>query len=343
MKRMIPSVEEAESILSEPPPWLIDTLAKFEGDLLVLGVAGKMGPTLARMAKRAFESAGQGKRKVIGVARFSKPAEQQKLESWGVQTIKADLLDPKSLAGLPDATNIVYMAGMKFGSTNQEPLTWAMNTFLPGMVCQRFPKSRIAAFSTGNVYGLSPVALGGSVETDALNPIGDYAMSCMGRERMFQHFALTNGTPVSILRLNYAVEFRYGVLVDLAQKVWTGVPIDLAMGNFNVIWQPDANAMALASLAHASSPAFILNVAGPEQLSVRRVCSQFGQIMDRMPEFIGNESPDALLNNGQLGHRLFGYPRVSVDEMMRLVADWVMQGGETLGKPTHFEARSGKF
>lgn len=343
MKRTIPTVEEAENILSEPTPRLIETLSKLDGDLLVLGVAGKMGPTLARMAKRAFESAGQGKRKVIGVARFSKPAEQQKLESWGIQTIKADLLDPKALAGLPDAANIVYMAGMKFGSTNQEPLTWAMNTFLPGMVCQRFPKSRIAAFSTGNVYGLSPVLQGGSVETDPLNPIGDYAMSCVGRERMFQHFALTNGTPVSIIRLNYAVEFRYGVLVDLAQKVWAGVPIDLAMGNFNVIWQPDANAMSLASLALAASPAFILNVAGPEQLSVRRVCTQFGQLMGKTPQFIGEEAPDALLNNGQLGHKLFGYPRVGVEEMMQLVADWVMQGGETLGKPTHFEARSGKF
>ena len=339
----IPSVEEAEKILSEPTPRLIETLSKLEGDLLVLGVAGKMGPTLARMAKRAFEEAGQTKRKVIGVARFSKPAEQQKLEGWGIQTIKADLLDPKALASLPDAPNIVFMAGMKFGSTGAEALTWAMNTFLPGMVCQRFPKSRIAAFSTGNVYGLSPLSLGGSVETDTLNPIGDYAMSCMGRERIFQHFAQANGTPVSIIRLNYAVEFRYGVLVDLAQKVFAGIPIDLAMGNFNVIWQPDANAMSLASLAHASSPAFLLNVAGPELLSVRRVCSQFAEMMGKKVEFVGKEAPDALLNNGQLGHRLFGYPQVGVDDMMKLVADWVTQGGETLGKPTHFEARSGKF
>ncbi|CAN5412989.1 NAD-dependent epimerase/dehydratase family protein [soil metagenome] len=336
------SVEDAESLLSEPSPRVIETLAKLEGDLLVLGVAGKMGPTLARMAKRAFESAGV-KRKVIGVARFSKPEEQHKLESWGIQTIKADLLDPKQLNSLPDAPNIVYMAGMKFGSTGNEALTWAMNTFLPGMVCQRFAKSRIAAFSTGNVYGLSPLVSGGSIESDTLNPIGDYAMSCVGRERIFEHFSKSQGTPVSIIRLNYACEVRYGVLIDLASKVWCGEPIDLAMGNFNVIWQNDANAMSLMSLAHASSPAFMLNVSGPEILSVRRVCTQFSQMMKKPVEFVGTEAPEALLNNGQLGHRFFGYPAVSAEQMIHLAAEWVMQDGELLNKPTHFEARSGKF
>ena len=338
----IATVEEAEKSLSEPTQQVIDTLKKLDGDILILGVAGKMGPTLARMARRALDAAGS-KRKVIGVARFSKPAEQQKLESWGIQTIRGDLLDPKVLASLPDAPNIVYMAGMKFGSTGNEPLTWAMNSFLPGLVCQRYPKSRIAAFSTGNVYGLSPVTLGGSVESDTLNPIGDYAMSCLGRERMFQHFSQAAGTPVSIIRLNYACEVRYGVLVDLARKVWSNTPINLAMGTFNVIWQADANAMALASLAQADSPAFLLNVAGPEQLSVRRVCSQFGQIMGREVVFEGSESQDALLNNGQLGHRLYGYPRVTAEQMIDIVGQWIMAGAELLDKPTHFEARSGKF
>lgn len=339
----IQSVEQLELMLSEPTPQVVETLAKLDGDLLILGVAGKMGPTLARMAKRAYEMAGLKDRKVIGVARFSKPQEQQKLESWGIQTIRCDLLNEAALRNLPQIPNIVYMAGMKFGSTNQEPLTWAMNTFLPGMVCQHFAKSRIAAFSTGNVYGLAPLAHGGSLESDVLNPTGDYAVSCLGRERMFQHFALSQGTPVSILRLNYACELRYGVLVDLAQKVWANMPIDLAMGNFNVIWQADANAQALASLGHASSPAWILNISGPELMSVRRVCQQLGQLMDRQVSFTGTEASESLLNNGQMGHRLFGYPRVSADQMMRWAAQWVMSGGATLGKPTHFEARDGKF
>lgn len=336
------NIDEAEKSLSEPTPQVIETLSKLEGDILILGVAGKMGPTLARMAKRGIDAAGKNN-KVIGVARFSKPAEQQKLEGWGVETIRCDLLQSGSLKELPDAPNIVYMAGMKFGSTGNEALTWAMNTFLPGLVCQRFPTSRIAAFSTGNVYGLVPVSQGGSIESDPLNPVGDYAMSCLGRERIFQHFSQSVGTPVSIIRLNYACEVRYGVLVDLARKVWTGQPIDLAMGNFNVIWQADANAMALASLAMASSPAFNLNVSGPEQLSVRLVCSQFAKKMGREVSFVGQESPDALLNNGQLGHRLFGYPRVGAEQMIEMVADWVMAGAELLDKPTHFEARGGKF
>lgn len=331
---------QLELMLSEPAPPLVDVLAKIDGDLMVLGVAGKMGPTLARMAKRAFELSGV-KHQVVGVARFSKPDEQQKLDGWGIKTIRCDLLD--GLDSLPDAANIIYMAGMKFGSTGQEPLTWAMNAFLPGMVCRRFRNSRIAAFSTGNVYGLTPLSRGGSVESDSAHPIGDYAMSCLGRERILEHFSLVQKTPTSILRLNYACELRYGVLVDLARKVWTRAPVDLAMGSFNAIWQADANAMALASLAHAHSPAFILNIGGPETLSVRRTCQQIAELMGREPNFVGVEAPDALLSNGQMGHRLFGYPRVSAEQMIRWAAQWVSSGGASLGKPTHFEARSGKF
>lgn len=338
----ISTVEQLDVMLSEPTPHLIETLAKLEGDVMVLGVAGKMGPTLARMAQRAFEAAGI-KRRVVGVARFSQPDEQAKLESWGIQTIRCDMLDEQALQKLPDVPNIVYMAGMKFGSSGNEPLTWAMNTFLPGMVCRRFPRSRIAAFSTGNIYGLAPVSQGGSIESDALNPTGEYAMSCLGRERMFQHFSQSQGTAVSILRLNYACELRYGVLVDLARKVWQEESVDLAMGNFNVIWQADANAMALESLAHAASPAFVLNIAGPELASVQRVCQLFGQLMGRTPRFEGTESADALLNNGQMGHLLFGYPRVSLEQMIQWIAQWTRSGGASLGKPTHFEARSGKY
>jgi nucleoside-diphosphate-sugar epimerase len=335
------TVDALEDLLSEPTPLAV-ALAQTRGDLVVLGVAGKMGPTLARMAQRSFAAAGS-KQRVIGVARFSDSAHQQRLAEWGIETVACDLLDERALDRLPDAENAVFMAGMKFGSTGNEPLTSAMNAHLPTMVCRRYRGSRIAAFSTGNVYGLTPLASGGSVEGDAPNPVGEYAMSCLGRERMFQHFSHADGTPVSILRLNYACELRYGVLVDLAQKVWGSVPIDLKMGTFNVIWQGDANAMALASPAQASAPAFVLNIAGPETLSVRRTCQQLGQIMGREVQFVGTEANDALLNNGQMGHRLYGYPRVGVEQMTRWIAGWVMRGGRTLNKPTHFEARSGKF
>lgn len=338
----IQDVHQLDLMLSEPTPQVIEALSLLRGDLMVLGVAGKMGPTLARMAVRAFDAAGM-KRRVIGVARFSNPQEQQKLESWGIQTIRCDLLDPHALEQLPDVADIVYMAGMKFGSSGNEATTWAMNTFVPGLVCRRFAHSRIVAFSTGNLYGLAPLAQGGSVESDPLRPMGDYAMSCVGRERMFEYFSQVHAQQVSIIRLNYACELRYGVLVDLAQKIWAGEPVDLAMGHCNVIWQGDANAMALASLSCAASPAFVLNVAGPELLSVRRICEQLGQLMDRKVVFSGTESPDALLNNGQKGHRLFGYPRVSVEQLLRWIAAWVRGGGEHMGKPTHFEVRSGRF
>ncbi|HEY1684864.1 MAG TPA: NAD-dependent epimerase/dehydratase family protein [Tepidisphaeraceae bacterium] len=346
MKKSPPSqindVSQLEQMLSEPTEGLVNLLANLPGDILILGAAGKMGPTLSIMAKRASDAA-QTRRQVIAVSRFSNSAEKSSLESAGIKTIKADLIDKQQLNNLPDAPNVIFMAGMKFGATGNEPLTWAMNTLLPAMVCRKFAKSRIAAFSTGNVYGLSPLTGGGSVESDSLQAVGDYAMSCVGRERMFEYFSKMNGTPVSIIRLNYATEMRYGVMVDLASKVWRGEPISLAMGNFNAIWQADANAMALESLRHASSPPFVLNVAGPEMLSVRRVCQEFGQIMKKSVEFVGAESPDALLNNGQLGHHLYGYPRVSTKQMIAWISDWIMRGGDTINKPTHFESRDGKF
>lgn len=339
------TVEDLELALSEPTPAVVDLFRRLEGDLLILGVGGKMGPTLARMAHRANEAAGT-RRRIIGISRFGGTDGgdlRQRFNQWGIETITADLLDESQLQKLPDAPNIIYMAGMKFGSSGNESLTWAMNAWLPGMVCRRYPKSRIAAFSTGNIYGLLPITRGGSVETDPLNPIGDYAMSCLGRERIFEHFAKANRQPISLIRLNYACELRYGVLVDMARKVWTGQPVDLAMGNFNIIWQGDANAMSLMTLSTAASPAFILNIAGPETMSVRRICERFSQRMNKPVQLIGTEAPDALLSNGQLGHRLFGYPRISADQLILWIADWVMQGGADLGKPTHFETRDGKF
>jgi nucleoside-diphosphate-sugar epimerase len=335
-------LEQLEEMLSEPSEAAVEAMGRVEGDVVVLGVAGKMGPSLARMVKRASEAAGV-KRRVTGVARFSSKETERFLQAHGVETITADLLDQRQLDGLPEAPNVIYMAGMKFGSTGNESLTWAMNAYLPGMVCQKYRRSRIVAFSTGNVYGLVTVVGGGSVETDPLNPQGEYAMSCLGRERIFEHFSRTMGIPVSIIRLNYAVEMRYGVLVDIAQRVWRGEPVNAAMA-FNVIWQADANAHAVASIAQAASPAVVFNVAGPEVLSVRRVAGQMASLMGKDPVvFEGAEMPDALLSNAQLSHRLFGYPQVSAQQLIYWIADWTKRGGATLNKPTHFETRDGKF
>lgn len=341
----VPDVEALEELLSRPPAGLVEAMGRIAGDILVLGVAGKMGPTLARMAKRASEAGGAAgvERKVIGVSRFSNPAERDKLQAHGIETVKADLLDETALAALPDAPNVIYMAGMKFGSSGQEALTWAMNTHLPAAVCQRYRDSRIVAFSTGNVYGMVPLASGGSIETDTPQPDGEYATSCLGRERMFEYFSQSLGLPVSIVRLNYACELRYGILVDLAQKIAAGQTIDLTMGTFNIIWQGDANAASLLALEHCASPADVFNLAGPETLGVRRVCEQLAKLMDKPVTFTGEPAPQALLSNGQRGHRRYGYPTVGVDQLMQWVADWVGRGGETLGKPTKFEVRDGKF
>ena len=334
--------EHLEDLLSEPSAGAIDALAQLPGDLVVLGVGGKMGPTLARMARRASDAAGM-RRRVFGVARFSSPGLEDRLRAHGIETVRCDLLDPDQLDRLPDADNVVAMLGMKFGATGQEALTWAMNSHLPAVVCARYRKARVVAFSTGNVYGLSPVRLGGSVETDPLCPTGEYAMSTVGRERMYEYFSRTWGMPMALLRLNYACELRYGVLVDIARKVWASEPIDLMMGHFNVIWQGDANAMALCAFAQLSSPPAVLNLAGPELLSVRRVAETFGELFGKPVTFFGSEAADGFVSNAQKSHALFGYPRVPVGRLIGWVADWVRRGGATLDRPTHFEVRDGKF
>lgn len=341
-KTAIHDVAELEDLLSEPTEETIRALGALEGDILILGVAGKIGPTLARMAKRASEAAGV-KRRVIGVARFSSPAFEQQLQTWGIETLRCDLMDRRFLSALPDAANIVYMAGMKFGSTGQESLTWAVNSFLPGLVSERYPHSRIAVFSTGNVYGLAPVFREGSREEDELHPVGEYAMSCVGRERIFEHFSRVNGTKMTILRLNYATEVRYGVLVDIAQRVKAGEPVLLSMGYLNAIWQGDASAMSLQSLGHAATPPNVVNIAGPDTLSVRRTAEDFGARFGKPVRFEGTEAGDALLSNAQKSYQLFGRPRVSSDLLMTWIADWVRRGGATLVKPTHFEDRAGRF
>ena len=335
-------VDALELLLSEPDEGTVRALASLPGDILVLGCGGKMGPTLARMARRASDAAGISRR-VIAVSRFSSPALPQKLRSWNIEAISSDLLDPSALSKLPDAPNVVYMAGMKFGSTGQEWLTWAMNSFLPGLVADRFRNARIAAFSTGNIYGLAPVSRAGSQETDEPKPVGEYAMSCLGRERVFEHFSRAANVKTSILRLNYASELRYGVLVDIAQHVYSGQPVGLSMGYLNAIWQADASAMSLQSLAHAASPPFVLNIAGPEVLSVRRIAEDFATRFGKPVQFDGTEARDALLSNAQKAFTLFGKPRTSYEQMTTWIADWVSHGGETLAKPTHFENRAGNF
>jgi nucleoside-diphosphate-sugar epimerase len=338
----IENVEQLEDMLSEPPPHVIETMAKVSGDVIVLGIGGKMGPTLARMIRRATDAAGI-QRRIVGVSRFTSPLLPESLRAHGIEPLAADLLDRNQLSRLPDAPNIIYMAGMKFGGTGNESLTWAMNGYLPGMVCERYRTSRIVAFSTGNVYGLVPATGAGSRETDSPNPLGDYAMSCLGRERIVEHFSRSLNIPTALIRLNYATEMRYGVLMDIARRVWLREPIDVSMGYVNVIWQGEANAMAISALRNVSSPPFILNVAGPEILSVREVAHRFAKIMNREPTFIGKESPDALLNNGSKAHGLFGTPIVDASQLITWAAEWVMRGGADLGKPTHFQTRDGKF
>jgi dTDP-4-dehydrorhamnose reductase len=342
MLSRIENVAELETLLSEPTPHTIDTIARLDGDMLLLGVAGKMGPTLARMAKRASDQAGT-RRRVIGAARFSDDRIEVQLRALGIDTIRCDLLDTDAIAKLPDVPNVIAMFGMKFGSTGQEARTWAMNCLAPFLVCQKFRHSRIVAFSTGNVYPLTSIASAGSRETDALAPIGDYAMSCVGRERIYEYASRTFQIPMAILRLNYAVEMRYGVLVDIAQKVWAGEPIDVTMGHLNAIWQADANAAALSAFAHLATPPTILNIAGPEVLSVRQVAEEFGRRLGKSVKFVGVESADALLSNAERSHVLFGKPRVDAQQLIAWIADWVARGGATLGKLTHFEVRDGKF
>ena len=343
VQKSILDVDSLDDVLSEPSEATIRAMAALKGDLMVLGVGGKMGPTLARMAKRASDLAGVSRR-IIGVSRFSPSSSlQARLQSWGIETHRCDLLDRESYAQLPEAANVVFMAGMKFGATGQEALTWAMNAFVPGLVSERYRHSRIAVFSTGNVYGLSPVNGGGSIESDPPCPQGEYALSCLGRERIFEHFSRTLQIEMSILRLNYPVELRYGVLLDIARKVLSGHEIPLEMGYLNAIWQRDAADMSLQTLCHASTPPFVINIAGREILSVRWIAEQFGSRLNNLPRFEGMESGDALVNNAGKSLKLFGEPLMSVSQMLDWIADWVARGGETLDKPTHFENRRGDF
>jgi nucleoside-diphosphate-sugar epimerase len=332
---------QLEDALSEPTDQTIECLSRLQGDIIFLGVAGKMGPTMARMARRASDAVGVARR-IIGIARFSHGGRDA-LEAGGIETIRCDLLKEEEVAGLPDAANVVFMAGRKFGSAGDEAMTWAMNSYVPGLICRKYRRSRMVAFSTGNVYGPTDANGKGSVETDYPAPVGEYAMSCLGRERLFEYFSRTYTIPMALIRLNYACELRYGVLVDLAHRIWEGQVVDLETGYFNVIWQGDANAMALAAFAHAATPPWVVNITGPELISVRSVSERLGQLMNKPVHFSGEECSTALLSNPEKALRTFGPPRMGGKQLFEWVADWVMRGGRSLGKPTHFEVRDGKF
>lgn len=340
----IENEEQLEAQLSRPYPETVEALGSIEGDFLVLGAGGKMGPTLCRLLKNACAVAG-GRRRIYAVSRFSDPQVRDRLEGTGVQTIRADLIDRSAYAALPDAANIFFLAGMKFGASAREHLTWAMNTYVPALAAERWcgPGLRIVAFSTGNVYPFVDAGSGGADELRQPEPLGEYAMSCLGRERIFQHFSATRGTATVIIRLNYANELRYGVLVDLAQKVLTGQAIDLAMGYVNVIWQGDANNYIARSLSLASSPASFLNVAGPEILSVRALAERIAEMAGTTARFKGSEQSTALLSDSSRCLDLFGPPKVSLDTMLSRVVDWVRRGEKTLEKPTKYQVRDGKF
>jgi nucleoside-diphosphate-sugar epimerase len=336
------TVPELEAHLSQPTPEVVEALAQLDGDVMVLGAGGKMGPTLALLAARSVAAGGLEKR-VIGVSRFSDARVARTLAEGGVETIALDMMEEGALDRLPGVKNIVYMVGSKFGTTGQEGRTWAINAFLPGVVARRFRSSRFVVFSSGNVYPLSPVARADCTEEIPPAPIGEYAQSVLGRERVFSYFSEAYDIPAVLFRLNYAVEVRYGVLLDIARKVWLGEPVDLSMGHVNVIWQGDANAYALRALALAETPPLALNVTGPETLSVRALARRFGELLGRTPVFVGAEAPDALLSDAQQAFTRMGYPRVPVGKVIEWVAGWIVAGGAVYDKPTKYQVRNGRF
>lgn len=334
----IHDVDALEELLSRPDANVERDLASIDGDIAVIGVGGKVGPTLARMAKRAAPD-----RRVFGVARFSDAALRDRLESWGVETIRCDLLDREALARLPEARNVVFMAGRKFGSTGDQALTWAMNTFMPGLVAEAYRSSRIVAFSTGCVYPFVPVTEMGATEDVLPDPPGEYANSCVGRERMFEYFSNTHETAGRLLRLNYAIDLRYGVLHDIARAVWEERPVDVRTGHVNLIWQGDVNRFALRSLAHVTTPTTPLNVSGPETLAVKWLAGEIAARMNKPVAFEGEPAESAWLNNSARAFGLFGYPAIPITRMLDWTADWVARGMPSLDKPTKFENRDGRY
>lgn len=339
----ITTIDELEDQLSRPTPGVLRTLRDLDGDVLILGAGGKIGPTLARMVRRALNDIDQPERRVMAVSRFSAANTAQELQKHGVETIACDLMDRQAVRALPDASNVILMAGQKFGTNDSPELTWAMNTVLPAIVAERFPRSRVVVYSTGCVYPLVPVDGPGASEDCPLTPHGEYANSCVGRERVFSHFAKQLGTPTLFFRLCYAIDLRYGVLSDVARKVAAGAPIDVTMAAANVIWQGDANARAIECLAHTSTPPAALNVTGLERVPIRWLAESFGERLGRKPQIVGTEGTLAWLWDATRSYELFGPPTVTLAEMIDATADWVRRGGISWNKPTHFESSDGRF
>jgi nucleoside-diphosphate-sugar epimerase len=334
----IADIAALDDLLCRPSQPLIDDLAKVEGDIMILGVAGKMGPTLAGLAKTALPD-----RRIIGVARFSDPSARDWLQARGIETINCDLLDEAAVAKLPQVPNIVFMAGRKFGAEGDLSLTWAMNAHVPALVAQAFPRTRIVAFSTGCVYPFVPVDGNGADESVAPNPPGEYAQSCVGRERMFEYFSKQTSTPGRLFRLNYAIDMRYGVLHDIASKILQGTPIDVSLGHVNFIWQGDAAAQALRCLAHCEVPTSPINVSGHEILAVRDLAAKLGTLLGREPVIVGSEQPTAWLTDTSQAAKLFGLPVVDTERLIAWTADWVARSMPSLGKPTKYEVRDGRY
>jgi nucleoside-diphosphate-sugar epimerase len=334
----ISDIAALDDLLCRPSQALIDDLKKVDGDIMILGVAGKMGPTLAGLAKAASPD-----RRVIGVARFSEPGVETWLKARGIETIHCDLLDETAIKALPKAQNIIFMAGRKFGAEGDLSLTWAMNAHVPALVAQAFSNSRIVAFSTGCVYPFVPLDGKGADEDLAPNPPGEYAQSCVGRERMFEYFSRQFSTPGRLFRLNYAIDMRYGVLHDIASKVLQGKPIDVSLGHVNFIWQGDASAQALRCLAYCDTPTSPINVSGHEILAVRDLAQKFGALLGREPVIVGKEEPTAWLTNTSQAVKLLGLPVVDTAQLIAWTADWVARSMPSLGKPTKYEVRDGRY
>ena len=339
-ERPVEPIETVEALIeqtTDPSPEVTEAVSRLDGPVMILGIAGKMGPTLGKLLVRA------GAEGVVGVSRFSNPSGRERLEEDGIQTVKCDLLDDESLRRLPEANHIYLVAGHKFGSTGNESTTWAMNTMLPAKVMQRFPRSQIVYVSSGNVYRYVDVDSGGAAESDPVDPVGEYAQSRLGGERLVEYCSSTNGTPVAIIRLFYATELRYGIILDIAQKVWAREPIPLEMGHVNQIWQGDANAYLARCFPFCAAPPATINLTGPETLSVRELAAQLGERLGIQPSFEGSESSTALLGNAQEMIRTLGSPRVAPQQIVDWVAWWVKHSGDTLNKPTKYESRTGQF